>query len=97
MKKFENKITSMPFDGKGKMVEYAWLALQCVQSPKEGGFDVAEMDKRLRLVKSFTDVESSPIELEDADFDKLKELVTTNKWAVIHQDIVDFVKYVETL
>jgi hypothetical protein len=72
---------------------------------KEGGLDVKEMSTRLRLLKimdanleflvdekDFNDSylsKKKTIDIEDADFQKLKELFEAVKWNVISEFIIE--------
>lgn len=72
---------------------------------KEGGLGVQEMSQRLRLLdilNKYSEFElgnkqvnsslleiKKQIELEDADFEKLKDLFNNVKWTVISRFIVD--------
>lgn len=76
--------------------------------PREGGLDVREMSSRLRLLKiidahtefivdekDFTDAHLTmvkKIDIEDADFKKLKELFGQVKWGVISEFIIELDK-----
>lgn len=73
--------------------------------PREGGMDVKEMSVRLRLLKlidankefnieekDFTDSHlaiKKTIELEDADFIKLRDLFNAVKWSVVSEFIIE--------
>jgi hypothetical protein len=72
---------------------------------KEGGLDVKEMSTRLRLLKifepftefivgegEFTDSHldiKKTVEIEDADFNRIKELFGQVKWGVISEFIIN--------
>lgn len=76
--------------------------------PKEGGLSVEEMAQRLRLLDilnkyseydvedgKFTDnllEKKGELELEDADFQKLKALFKDIKWNVVSRFVVDLSK-----
>lgn len=89
MKTLENKTTELP-NGEEKLT-YFELAKSCVNVPPQQGFDVQEMNKRLRVIEK---LEGEKVEMEDADFDTLKQCVNDMKWGVLHRDISDFVKYI---
>ena len=82
------------------------LLKSAINNPTQGGFNVDEMIKRLRLLaevdkhKDLFDIKieefkdevlerKATLELEDADFTKLKELFKEMKWGVVSKTIVD--------
>lgn len=82
------------------------LLKSAINNPTQGGFNVDEMIKRLRLLgevekhkelfeinpENFKDEmleRKATLELEDADFTKLKELFKEMKWGVVSKTIVD--------
>jgi len=82
------------------------LLKSAINNPTQGGFNVDEMIKRLRLLgevekhKDLFDIKpedfkdellerKATLELEDADFTKLKELLKEMKWGVVSKTIVD--------
>ena len=82
------------------------LLKSAINNPTQGGFNVDEMIKRLRLLgevekhKDLFEIKSedfndeflerkATLELEDADFTKLKELLKEMKWGVVSKTIVD--------
>jgi hypothetical protein len=82
------------------------LLKSAINNPTQGGFNVDEMIKRLRLlgeVEKHKDLfeinqdnfkddmldRKATLELEDADFTKLKELFKEMKWGVVSKTIVD--------
>lgn len=86
--------------------EYELLKMAINFRPKEQGFDVDEMMKRLRIlgeldkqakeldIKDGDFVDSmlelkATLNLEDADYDKLKSLVKVCQWGVVSQTIID--------
>ena len=83
MKKIENKTTTIIEDEKN--MTYSDLIGICLNSPVEGGYSVDEMEARLRIKAGTTPAEKSEFKIEDADFDKLKGLVVSSAWAIIHQ------------
>jgi hypothetical protein len=82
------------------------LLKSAINNPAQGGFNVDEMIKRLRLLgevekhkelfeinpEDFKDDfidRKATLELEDADFEKLKELFKEMKWGIVSKTIVD--------
>jgi hypothetical protein len=106
MKTIQLKITKEKLNGQDVFFSTYDLLKTAINNPVQGGFDVDEMIKRLRLLnkldahKEVFSKEYLPneegyllvnetFELEDADFDKLKELFKNCKWGVVSQTIVD--------
>ena len=82
------------------------LLKSAINNPTQGGFNVDEMIKRLRLLNEvdkhkdlfeitdgkFDDAileRKATLELEDADFAKLKELFKEMKWGVVSKTIIE--------
>ena len=81
------------------------LLKSAINNPTQGGFNVDEMIKRLRLLNEvdkhkdlfeitdkFDDEmleRKATLELEDADFAKLKELFKEMKWGVVSKTIIE--------
>ena len=85
--------------------DYDLLKIAINFRPKESGFDVDEMMKRLRLInalekqaKQEMDVETitdahlerkMTVEFEDADYEKMKSLVKSCQWGIVAQAIIN--------
>jgi len=90
MKKFENKTTGIQKSMKADdCMTFAEIGIECINNTPEGGFTPDEMRSRLRVIDNLKSAETE-IQIEDADFEKLKQCVNSMKWAVMDQDIVDF-------
>lgn len=85
------------------------LLLSAINNPTQGGFNVDEMIKRVRLlseIEKYKDLfeinqkdyneemlnRKATLELEDADFTKLRELFKEMKWGVVSKTIIDLHK-----
>jgi hypothetical protein len=85
MKTLENKTIQI----KGaNPTTYSELLQVCLDVPPQGGFTTTEMKARLK-VSTALDKANGHIELEDADYNKLVELVKDMKWGVVAQELVD--------
>jgi len=106
MKTIQLNIRKEKLNGQDVFFNTYELLKTAINNPVQGGFDVDEMIKRLRLLEKldahkeiFTKeylpseegylLVNETFELEDADFDKLKELFKNCKWGVVSQTIVD--------
>ena len=110
MKSIELSVTKELLPSKNGMQETFLttydLLKSAINNPTQGGFNVDEMIKRLRLLgevekhKDLFDIKleefkdevlerKATLELEDADFAKLKELFKEMKWGVVSKTIVD--------
>jgi hypothetical protein len=110
MKSIELSVTKELLPSKNGMQETFLttydLLKSAINNPTQGGFNVDEMIKRLRLLgevekhKDLFDIKieefkdevlerKATLELEDADFTKLKELFKEMKWGVVSKTIVD--------
>ena len=105
MKTVKLKVIKENIGGRDTILTTYDLLKSTINNPKEGGFNVDEMIKRLRLLekldahKEIFTIEEANLEnslaitaelsLEDADYNDLKELLKGMKWGVISQAIVD--------
>jgi hypothetical protein len=106
MKSIELVVTKENIGGRDTFLTTYDLLKSAINNPVQGGFNVDEMIKRLRLLgevekhKDLFEINSeefkeeflerkATLELEDADFSKLKELFKEMKWGVVSKTIVD--------
>ena len=80
----------------GKMTKGPITTLDLIEiainSPIKGGYSITEMRERLRIkaATSKLDKDAVQLTLEDADYEKLKQLVTETRWGIVSQFIADF-------
>jgi hypothetical protein len=106
MKSIELKVSKETINGRETFLTTYDLLKSAINNPTQGGFNVDEMVKRLRLLnkvdehkemfeikpEDFKDEmleNKATLDLEDADFAKLKELFKEMKWAVVSNTIVE--------
>ena len=106
MKSIELKVAKENIGGRETFLTTYDLLKSAINNPTQGGFNVDEMIKRLRLLnevdkhKELFDIKpedfkdemldkKATLELEDADYTKLKELFKEMKWGVVSKTIVD--------
>ena len=106
MKSIELKVAKENIGGRDTFLTTYDLLKSAINNPTQGGFNVDEMTKRLRLLNEvdkrkdlfeitdgkFDDAMleiKATIELEDADFTKLKELFKEMKWGVVSKTIIE--------
>lgn len=105
MKSIELVVAKENIAGRDTFLTTYDLLKTAINNPTKEGFSVDEMVKRLRLLekvdahKSLFDLgdkfedsmldKKATLELEDADFAKLKELFKEMKWGVISKTIID--------
>ena len=109
MKSIELVATKENIGGRDTFLTTYDLLKSAINNPTQGGFNVDEMIKRLRLLgevekhkdlfeinaEEFKDEfleRKATLELEDADFTKLKELFKEMKWGVVSSTIVNLSK-----
>lgn len=93
MRKFKNKETGIINSDTGTKCTYSTLMNIVINQGKAGGFDYADIEKRLAISEAIKKAESKQtidIELEDDKFQYLKELILTTKWPFFHQDLLIF-------
>lgn len=90
MKTLELKILS---DSDNFKLDYHSQLLACVRAPMgERGMDIEEMRKSIRVMDVLEKSESGKwIDLEDADYEHLKQKVGAMRWTMAHRFIVQFV------
>lgn len=93
MKTIKNEETEITNEKKQKLT-YFELAEGCINVPPQNGFDIQEMNKRLRVIEKLKGKET---QMEDADFEKLKECVVNMKWGFLHKDIMKFINYIREI
>lgn len=67
----------------------------CINSPSEGGYNISDLMIRLKLldlVDKADKKKAKTIEFEDADFNKLSEIVMSTKWNILSKKILEFVQ-----
>lgn len=111
MKTIELKVVKEEIMGNPTIFTTYDVLKMAVNNPEQGGFNVEEMMKRLRLLekldehkelfgKQFKENEdlnvTATLELEDSDFEKLKSLFTQVKWQVVSKFIVDLSKEISS-
>ena len=106
MKSIELKVAKENIGGRDTFLTTYDLLKSAINNPTQGGFNVDEMIKRLRLLNEvdkhkdlfeitdgkFDDAmleKKATLELEDADFTKLKELFKEMKWGVVSKTIIE--------
>jgi hypothetical protein len=109
MKSIELLVAKENIGGRETFLTTYDLLKSAINNPTQGGFNVDEMIKRLRLLaevekhNELFDIKpedykdemlerKATLELEDADFTKLKELFKEMKWGVVSKTIVDISK-----
>lgn len=99
MKSLENKQTTIEMPSENGLVpkaDYGDLITVLIKSPKQGGFDYSDIENRISISKAVksakekTGEENKVVELEDAPFKYLFELVKNAKWMFFHEDLLTF-------
>lgn len=87
MKTIENKSVIVA----NKSVTYKDIIVNCVNSvdPKSNGLTVAEMRKRIRILDA-CEKATEVIELEDNDFNLLKEIINNMRWGIVDRELLSF-------
>ena len=80
---------------------YFELIFACCKRPEEGGYSWDMIEKIGRIKTLFDKAVTQPgadIDVEDADFEFLKERVLTNRtWVTFDLKLLEFKKYLESL
>jgi len=89
MKTIENKKINIP----GEIKKYSDLIMLCVKNPSQGGLDILEMRKRIKVI-DIIEKGGKSFDFEDADFECIKECVGNMRWVFPHKEIINFVDYI---
>ena len=97
MKTIENRKTSIRVsEAEDKGASYFDLIMVCLNRTPQGGFTLEEMRRRLRVTDKL-DPKKKSADLEDADFDKLKECVRGMIWGAMSKELVEFGDYIDSI
>jgi hypothetical protein len=101
---FKDKITDISWlNEEGNNIQYSFsdLAILCLNSkPEKGGYSIIEMAERLSIIDKLKECkEKETVELEAKEVLKLQEVVKfmSDKWQIMHKDIVEFDSYIMNL
>lgn len=106
MKQFVNRATEITMpneEGTGLVkMNFAHLAVICLNHQPQGGFSLDEMEERLPIIsklKEDRDTPGTPIELEDTQVKKIRKQADAmaSQWAFMHEDVITFTKYIRDL
>ena len=106
MKSIKLKVAKEDIGGRPTFMTTYDLLKSAINNPEQGGFNVDEMMKRLRILEElekhkekfsikegeFTDDKlqlEDTLQLEDSDFEKLKDLFGQVKWGIVSRFIID--------
>lgn len=96
MKKLGNKVTKIiegkvKFQGdQEKLMDYAGLIRLAMDIVPPGGYSPKDVQDRVRLQMQLSDIKEDTIAFEDADWDNLKRIVSTSRWAYWDDELNDF-------
>ncbi len=93
MKVIENKKLSIK---PGDIKDYFNLIALCVNKSPEGGYDISEMRKRVKILDKLEGGKDK-VEFEDAEFACIKQCVVNMRWGFAHIDLINFVDYISNL
>lgn len=92
MKNIPNRTFTIKLaENSDKLATTASLLALTLNSPPQGGFDLATMRARARVQDALATVrDGGEITLEDADHTTARACVESFKWGALHADIVKF-------
>lgn len=79
-------------DAPGVDITSIHLIRNCVNQPTQGGLDIDEMQKRIRVLNALDKLtgEETEIQLEDADYQTIVGCEKQMRYAFPHQAFLDF-------
>lgn len=95
MKTVENKTTKIKVS-EDKYLTYADLLSIVIDKPIREGITLDEMRRDLRILDVIKQ-ETETLSFEDKDFEIVKEAVKSSKWAIRHEDLLEFASYISEL
>lgn len=93
MKQIENKKTSLK-KSDGTFHDYKGLIEVVITHPPKEGFEMEIMLKKKRVIDCLSKG-GETIDFEDSDYEFLRNSVKSFKWAIDHNDIIDFLTIFE--
>ena len=102
MRTFENKQTSIDepqLDGSVLTLTYYHLVKTCIDRIPQGGLVTSEQKKRLDVLCLISDKikVGEKVDIEGDVYETLKKCVVNFGWSAMHQDLIDFEKYIVEL
>lgn len=95
MKTLKNKETEV-LDKNETKVMFFDFAKTINSTPPEGGYNMNTMKLSLKIDAALEKAKDK-IELEDAEADYFKEIVSNYTWAIKHKDVVAFIEAVDKM
>lgn len=104
MKEIEIKKTTLtPSDLKGRIpkdptdieVDYTGIIEHALDTPPQGGFTPKDIRERNRIQVVLDKCKDGKIELEDADFSNLKEIIKNSRWGTRDKELQIFLEIFE--
>ena len=96
MKTIENKKTgikekAIKFGGsETKEVDYKDLINISLDIIPQGGFNVSDVEKRLRIKSQLKSIKDNKIKLEDSDYQSLVTIVKNSRWPYYDEELGEF-------
>lgn len=68
------------------------LIRQCVDNIPQGGINTTEMVKRIKLIDKIEKIKPAVkvLDLEDEEYQKLKDLEAAITWSIVHKCFIEF-------
>ena len=68
------------------------LIRQCVDNIPQGGINASEMVKRIKLIDKIEKIKPAVkvLDLEDEEYQKLKDLEAAITWSIVHKCFIEF-------
>jgi len=74
-----------------------YLINECLNNTPEGGYSYEDLKNRQRIEKACEKAKATSIQFEDNDASNLQDIVQSMRWAMRHDDIMNFCKDVENM
>jgi hypothetical protein len=86
-------LKELPAEGNMPMIKTVDLIKGCLNQTPEHGYTFDELMKRQRVDEALNGVSETDnyFMLEDQDYETLKKCALSNRWAVRHPFIIDFI------
>lgn len=93
MKNIPLKTVEVPIDGQPKKLSYKAQLIEILRTPSaSNGADYDEVRRSIRILDKLDETKGDTLQLEDADFEYMKQRVLNARWPLIDKYVMAFVE-----
>ncbi len=64
----------------------------CINTPIEGGYNIADLSLRLKLLDKIQSPQDDFIDFEDQEFSGLSNIIKSAKWNILSKKVLEFIQ-----